>query len=390
MSSSTRSQVIDEVLQRAVASGAVPNVVAVAADREGIIYECGVGPRAPGEEATVDADTRFRIMSMTKMVVTVAALQLSEQHKLDLEAPVEEYCPEFAAVRVLEEIVDGTPVTRPPRSKATLWQLITHTSGLGYWFWSPGVLAWERAIDAPNMLSGSPEIFQTPMVTDPGARFEYGINTDWLGKVLEAVTGRRLDEVVRDAITEPLDMADTAFALTDDQRADVVPVHMRSDDGQWAATGIDLEPAPDYWPGGHGLYSTPHDYLKFQRMLLGDGTSPDGVTVLTEATVASAFENQIGELDFPAEIATAAPASTFGLAVGPHHKWGWGLMLNGADLPGRRRAGSGAWAGFYNTHFWVDRTTGVTGAIYSQLLPFLLPEAVAMYQDFETALYASL
>jgi methyl acetate hydrolase len=390
MSSSTRSQVIDEVLQRAVASRAVPNVVAVAADRDGIIYECGVGPRAPGEEAHVDADTHFRIMSMTKMVVTVAALQLSEQLKLDLEAPVEEYCPEFADVQVLEGIHDGKPVTRAPRSKATLGQLVTHTSGLGYWFWNPGVLAWARATDAPNMLSGSAEIFKAPMVADPGTRFEYGINTDWLGKVVEAVTGRGLDAVVRDAITEPLDMSDTAFALPEEQRADVVPVHMKSDDGQWAATHIGLQPAPDYWAGGHGLYSTPRDYLKFQRMLLGDGTSPDGVTILTEETVASAFENQIDELDFPSEIATADPASTFGLRVGPDHKWGWGLLLNASDLPGRRRAGSGAWSGFFNTHFWVDRSAGVTGAIYSQLRPFLPPGAVRMYQDFETALYASL
>jgi methyl acetate hydrolase len=118
MSASVHSA-IDEVLEQAVDSGAVPNVVAIAADREGIIYEGGAGPRAPGQSATVDADTRFRIMSMTKMVATVAALQLSEQSKLDLDAPVEEYCPDFAEVQVLERVDGGTPVLRAPASKAT-------------------------------------------------------------------------------------------------------------------------------------------------------------------------------------------------------------------------------------------------------------------------------
>jgi methyl acetate hydrolase len=390
MSSYTESRAIDDVLQEAVASGKVPNVVAVAADRDGVIYEGGAGPRAPDEEGTVDADTHFRIMSMTKMLVTVAALQLSEQRKLDLDAPVEEYCPRFADVEVLERVQDGRPITRPPRSKATVAQLVTHTSGLGYWFWSPGVLAWEQTTGAPNVLSGSNGIFKAPMVSDPGTAFVYGINTDWLGRVVEAVAGRTLDAVVRDAITEPLGMSETAFTVSEDWRAGLVPVHLKGEDGRWAASDVELQPAPDYWAGGHGLYSTPRDYLKFQRMLLADGTSPDGVRLLSPETVGTAFQNQIGELDFPAEIPSADPASTFGFHAGPDHKWGWGLLLNLTDQPGRRHAGSGGWAGFFNTHFWVDRHAGITGAIYSQMLPFLPPEAVQMYQDFETALYASL
>jgi len=389
MTSSTLRPAIDEVLETAVASGAVPNVVAVAADRDGIVYERGVGPRSPSDPTEVDADTHFRIMSMTKMVVTVAALALMEQYKLDVEAPVEEYCPEFADVQVLESVQDGRPVLRSPAAKATLRHLMTHTSGLGYWFWDADVLAWERAVSAPNVLSGSRRIFEAPMVCDPGTRFVYGIGTDWLGLVVEAICDRPLDEVVRTTVTGPLGMSQTAFALDEERRAQVVPVHLRGDDGAWAASDIELQRSPEYWSAGHGLYSTPRDYLKFQRMLLGDGTSPDGVTVLTPGTVQAAFDNQIGRLDVPPQIPTADPESTFGLDVGPDHKWGYGLLLNRADLPGRRRAGSGAWAGFYNTHFWVDRAAGVTGAIYAQMLPFIPPDAMRMYQEFETALYAS-
>ena len=389
MSSSVKTSV-DAVLEQAVASGAVPNVVAIAADRDGIIYEGAVGPRVSGQQEDVSADTHYRIMSMTKIVATVAALQLVEQGKLDLDAPVEQYCPEFAKVQVLERLDGDKPVLRAPASKATVKNLITHTSGLGYWFWNADITAWESATGTPNVLSGSKVVFTAPMVTDPGTKFVYGINTDWLGQVIEAAGAKKLDEAIKTGVTDPLGMNETVFAMSDEQRARSVPVHLQGPDGAWAPSEIDLKPAPDYWAGGHGLHSTPRDYLKFQRALLGNGTSPDGVTILEPETVQQAFSNQIGELDFPSTIETADPASSHTLSLGPGYKWGYGLLLNTADVPGRRRAWSGAWAGLLNTHFWVDRTTGITGAIYAQFLPFVTPEALKMYADFETQLYASL
>jgi len=390
MSTSTRSQVIDEVLAEAVASGAVPNVVAVAANRDGTLYEGGMGPRAPGEDATVDADTPFRVMSMTKPVVTVAALQFAEQRKLDIDAPVEEYCPEFADIQLLERVEDGRPILRPPARKATVKQLITHTSGIGYWFWNEDVLAWEQAVGAPKPMSGLHAVLDAPLVSEPGSGFVYGNGTDWLGLVVEAVCGRPLDEAVSAMITEPLQMTRTGFALDERARAGLVPVHLRAPDGRWAASAIELPSRPEYVSGSRGLYSTPRDYLTFQRMLLGEGTAPDGTTVLAPETVQAIFSNQIGGLDFPAEIRTTDPDSACGLSVGPGYKWGHGLLINTEDEPGRRGAGSGGWSGLFNTQFWVDPGTGVTGAVYTQTLPFLQPEAVQMYRDFETALYASL
>jgi methyl acetate hydrolase len=381
---------IDGVLEAAVASGAVPNVAAIAADRDGVIYEGAAGPRIAGEDDPVSVDTHFRIMSMTKMVATVAALQLIEQGKLDLDAPIAEYRPEFADLQVLEGFDGDTPRLRPPASQATVKQLLTHTTGLSYWFWNADIVRWESATGTPNVLSGDNVIFTAPLVADPGTRYEYGINTDWLGKVVEAAAGATLDQVTTDGILRPLGMNETAWIMSDAQRANSTPVHLRGEDGVWGATDIDLRQDPDYWAGGHGLHSTPRDYLKFQRMLLGDGTSPDGVQILSPETVDAAFTNQIGDLDFPAEIATADPASTHSFSAGPGYKWGYGLLLNTEDIPGMRRAWSGAWAGLLNTHFWVDRTTGVTGAIYTQFLPFVTPEAFGMYQDFERALYASL
>jgi methyl acetate hydrolase len=226
-------------------------------------------------------------------------------------------------------------------------------------------------------------------VADPGTEFIYGINTDWLGRVIEAVSGVSLDVCVKENITGPLGMNQTTFLMNDEQQANSVPVHARGEDGNWTAVGEILNQRPDWWAGGHGLYSTPRDYLRFQCMLLGNGTL-EGTRILQPETVDAAFTNQIGGLDFPAEIPTADPAATHSLNLGPGYKWGYGLLLNTADIPGMRRAGSGAWAGLCNTHFWVDRTTGVTGAIYSQFLPFVPPEALDMYADFERALYASL
>jgi methyl acetate hydrolase len=381
---------IDGVLKRAVETGAVPNVAAIAADRHGVIYEGAAGPRVAGQPEPVSVDSHFRIMSMTKMVATVAALQLAERGALDLDAPVEHYCPEWARVQVLERFDGDVPRLRPPATTATVRHLLTHTSGLAYWFWNADVLRWETVTGTPNVLSGDKVIFTAPLIADPGTRFEYGINIDWLGKVIEAASGRTLDLVIADQITGPLGMDETAFLMTPRQRSNSVPVHLKGEDGAWAPSDIDLRQDPDYWAGGHGLHSTPRDYLKFQRALLGDGTSPEGVEILEPATVDAAFRNQIGDLDFPASIPSADPASTQDFAPGPGFKWGYGLLLNTEDVPGARRAWSGAWAGLLNTHFWIDRTTGVTGAIYTQFLPFVTPEAMAMYQDFERALYASL
>jgi methyl acetate hydrolase len=321
---------IDRVLQEAVEAGVVPHVAAIAADRDGTVYE--------GSAGGVSTDTTFRIMSMTKMVATTAALQQVEQGRLNLDAPVDDYCPSFRDVQVLTGFDGDEPILKPPATRATVRQLVTHTTGLGYWFWNADVLAWETATGTPNVLSGSEVIFTAPMVAEPGSQYVYGINTDWLGKV---------------------------------------------------ATDVELSRDPEYYAGGHGLYSTPRDYIRFERALLRGGEL-DGQRILRESTVAEAFTNQIGDLDFPAVIPTADPASACTFEVPPGMKWGLGLLLNPEDEPGRRRAWSGSWAGLCNTHFWVDPTTGVCASIYSNFLPFATPEAMALYADFERALYASL
>jgi methyl acetate hydrolase len=380
---------IDKVLRDAVDSGAVPHVAAIAADRDGVIYQGAAGPREAGQSDPVTVDTLFRIMSMTKMPCTVAALQQMEQGHLDLDAPVADYVPEFAEVQVMTGLDGNTPITRPPARQATVKNLITHTAGFGYWFWSERLVRWEKITGVPNVVAGSVASFTAPMLADPGEAFIYGINIDWLGRVVEAVTGVGLDVAIKQGITGPLGMDQTTFLMNDDQRPNSTPVHVKGDDGTWISIGEVLNQQPDYFAGGHGLYGPPSDYIKFERALLRGGEL-DGTQILRPDTVDAAFTNQIGDLDFPAELPTADPASSCTFRAGPGYKWGYGLLLNTADIPGMRRAWSGAWAGLCNTQFWVDRTAGVCGSIYSNFLPFVTPEAVKLYNDFERSLYAAL
>jgi CubicO group peptidase (beta-lactamase class C family) len=380
---------VDEVLQKAVESGTVPNIVATAADRNGPIYAGAFGPKAAGKPDPVTPDTIYRIASMTKMVTTVAALQLVERGKLDLDAPVSDYRPEFKDLKVLEGFNGDEPILRDPKSQATVRQLATHTSGLSYWFWNADIVKWESLTSTGNSLAGTADAFSAPLVADPGTVFEYGINTDWLGLVIEAAGGQKLDAYFDEHILGPLGMHDATFHPSEPQRENLVAVHLRSESsGQWDATDLDWNTAPDWWAGGHGLYCPPSQYLIFQRMLLNQGTL-DGTQILRADTVEAAFSNQIGDLEFPAAIKTAEPPTSADFNAGPGYKFGLGLLRNEHDIDGMRRAGSGAWAGIFNTHFWVDPTTGITGAIYTQTLPFVEPSVFQVYVDFETALYAS-
>jgi len=379
---------IDNVLLTAVENDVVPGVVAMAADRDGEVYEGAAGLRSAGESDLITPDTMLRIASMTKMVTTTAALQLAEQGSLDLDAPVDTYRPEFADLQVLEGFDGDSPRLRPPAARATVRNLLTHTAGFGYWIWDTDIDRYEQVTGTPNILPGTLDAFTAPLVFDPGTRMEYGINHDWLGRVVEAASGQPLDAYFAENITGPLGMVNTVARMSDEQRANSTPIHVRGEDGKWLATDIDWAQQPEYWGGGHFLYSTPRDFLRLQRMLLGGGTF-DGTRILSDETVKAIFTNQIGDLEFPAEMPTAHPELSADLNLGPGLKWGYGVLLNPEQLPGMRAPWSGSWAGLCNTHFWVDPASGITGAIYSQTLPFADPAAFEMYQNFEAALYAS-
>jgi methyl acetate hydrolase len=382
------SKKIDDLLLAAVDGGVAPGVVALAADEDGTIYEGMAGLRSASASDPITPDTMLRIASMTKPVTATAALQLSEQGSLDLDAPVDSYRPEFASLQVLEGFDGDTPRLRPPATRATVRELMSHTAGLAYWIWDANIDRYEQVTGIANVMPGTADMFTAPLVFDPGTQAGYGVNYDWLGRVIEAVSGQPLDAYFAENITGPLGMTSTTARMSSQQRANSTPIHMRGDDGGWVATDVDWAQNPEYWGGGHFLYSTPRDYLRFQRMLLRRGEL-DGVRILSEDTVETAFTNQIGALEFPAELPTAHPELSAPVMLGPGLKWGLGLLLNTVDQAGMRAAWSGSWAGLCNTFFWVDPASGITGAIYAQTLPFLDPPAAQLYGEFEQALYAS-
>jgi CubicO group peptidase (beta-lactamase class C family) len=181
-------------------------------------------------------------------------------------------------------------------------------------------------------------------------------------------------------------MQSTTFQPSDEQRARCVPVHTWDDADGWVATDIDWDPQPGWWSGGHGLYSTPRDVLRFQRMLLGGGTL-GSTTILDRTSVREAFTNQIGDLPVPATMPTTDPFWSADFEVGAGRRWGWGLLLSTRNQPGGRVAGSGSWTGIFNTNFWIDPRTGITGALYTQALPFCAPAVLRTYAEFERAVY---
>lgn len=379
---------IEQLLADAVESGAVPNVVATVADRTGVVFVGAAGDRVAGrpQDGSVGPESVYRIASMTKPVATVAALQLGESGALDLDAPVGQYLPEFDRLQVLAGFDGATPQFRAPATRATLRHLATHTAGLAYNFFNPEQRRWQEITGTPSILTGSRAILGSPLHSDPGTRWEYSIATDWLGLVVEAASGTDLDTYCRAHICEPLGMTATSFVAGPAARAAAVPVHSQDESGTWTATDFELPDRPAFWAGGTSLYSTPADYLRFARMLLGDGEL-DGVRILAPETVAAAFTDQIAPLELPTVIVSLDQELSGDFLLPPGWAFGLGLALNKTDLPGMRRAHSGSWGGIFNTGFWVDRTSGVAGAIFTQCLPGSRTEFRNLGVGFELAVY---
>lgn len=375
---------IDGALKAAL--GDVPGAVGLVASADEVLYTGAFGSRDVGSGEAMTTDTVFRIASMTKLATSLAALQLVERGSVDLDTPVGDVIAAFDELPVLDGFDGDEPKLRPPTARATVRHLLTHTSGLGYPTWHPALFRYHELTGAPTTATGLLASFGVPLVADPGTEFIYGTSTDWLGLVVEALSGQALDVYFGRHLFEPLGLVDTTASPTAEQRARCAPVHIL-DDGQWVSSDADNVRGPEFWAGGHCLYSTPVEYVKLQQLLLRGGESA-GERILRAETVEQMFANQIGGIVIhPFESFLPRVSASFDL--GPGHKWGLGLLLNTRREPGLRPAGSGGWAGVYNTFFWVDRTNGITAAFYTQTLPFYDGQVIDAYRNFERAVYAA-
>jgi methyl acetate hydrolase len=385
------TQAIDHVLSQAVNARDVPGVVAMAATDRGIMYEGAFGTRELGKDAAMTPDTVVWIASMTKAITSAAAMQLVERGQLQLDSVAADIVPELTQAQVLEGFdAFGTPQLRAPKRAMTLKHLLTHTAGFSYEMFSADIVKYQAATGTPGITSCENAALTTPLLCDPGERWEYGISIDWVGKIVEAVSGQRLGDYLQQHLLAPLEMHSTSFKISPSQRVRLASVHARGPDEALAVHPFEIPQEPQFQMGGGGLYSTAPDYLRFTQMLLNRGTF-NGNQVLKPETVYTMSQNHIGDLDC-VELQTAMPplAHNANFFPGMRQKWGLGFLINTAQTPQGRSPGSLAWAGLANTFFWIDPTRRVTGVFLTQILPLFDPKAITLFRAYEAAVYQAL
>jgi CubicO group peptidase (beta-lactamase class C family) len=379
------------LLQAAVQSGDVPGVVAAVATGDKILYEGAFGERVLGQGTAMSMDTVMWLASMTKPIVGAAAMQLVEQGKLSLDEPASKVLPALGEVKVLTGWdSDGKPILRAPKSPITLRHLLTHTAGFTYDIWNPETARFHKTFNVPRAGSGKKAGLAIPLSFDPGTQWEYGINLDWTGQVIEAASGMKLGQYIQKNITEPLGMMSTAFKISPDMRARMAKVHQRDPDGvRLTVTQNEVPQEPEFEPGGGGMYSTASDYIKFMQMILNKG-SGNGHQILKPDTVALMSKNAMGLLRvkmLPSQNKVVSQDAEF--FPGVPKTWGLSFMINEEQAPTGRSAGSLAWAGLANTFFWIDPTKNIAGLLMVQVLPFVDPKALALFSQFEKNTYST-
>ena len=381
---------IDAVLRRAVDAGAVPGVVAMGATGKGVFYEGAFGLRDTAQSTAMTPDTVFRIASMTKAMTSVAAMQLVEGGKLTLDGPLPDIDPALSAPQVLEGFdPSGAPRLRPARRPITLRHLLTHTAGFSYEQWNAETVRYVRASGMPGIGTGKRAALHMPLAFDPGERWEYGVNTDWVGLLVEAASGQALDAYLRQHVFDPLGMADTGFTPTPEQWARLAALHQRQADGSLQPQPFETPSTPEF-RGGGGLYSTASDYMAFLQALLHGGAF-NGARILRPETTAMLGQNHIGGIE-AGVLATTAPGRSADIDFfsGAKLRWGLATMINAEPGPDGRGAGTLTWAGVFNTHYWIDPARRVAGVLMTQTLPFGDAPATGLYQQFERAVYDAL
>jgi len=356
-----------------------------------VIYEAAYGKRDLAVPASMTQDCVFWLLSMTKAITATACMQLVEQGELGLDQPMSQVLPQLAAPMVLEGFdASGTPKLRPAKRAITLRHLLTHTSGFTYSNWSDCIPQYEKATGMPDIAESRNGAFASPLEFDPGDRWQYGIGMDVVGKIIEAVSDESLEIYFREHIFEPLGMANTGFLISSAQKRRTATTYLRQANGSLKPMPFEMPQRPEFFSGGGGLFGTPRDYMAFLQMLLREGTF-NGAQILKPETVAAMRANQIGDLDVnPLKSSAPAWSNDANLFPGMQQKWGLSFDINTRPGPNGRSAGSYSWAGLLNCYYWVDPVKKVTGAMFTQLLPFYDARVVDLYGAFERGLYGGL
>ena len=322
---------VDALLKTAVAQKQVPMAVAMVAGSRGIVFEAAHGAKQ---------DAIFAIASMTKPITSVALMQLVEKGKVELDGPAATYVPELGAVRVLD---NGT--LRPPRSPVTVRQLLTHTSGFGYEFMRQELLDLVAKKQLASVMGGGDAFLQAPLLFDPGMRWEYGISTDWVGRIVERVSGRPLEAYFRENIFDPLGMRDSSFDVPAEKQSRVVAMSRRGADGVFVEQPRPPAGASRFYSGGGGLHSTAPDYLRLVRAIMAGGQL-DGRRILSAQSIAGMKKNQIGDLTLKPLPSVIPQLAVDGAVLpGALDKFGLGFALNSSTAGTARGVDAIGWPG---------------------------------------------
>ena len=375
---------IDAYLTSVVRDTRIPGVVALVVDADRVVYTGAFGRQDVATGVPMAEDSIFRIASMTKPVTSVAVMMLVQEGDIGLDDPVSDYLPAFENERVIESFnaADKSYTARPAARPMTVRHLLTHTSGLGYAFSNHTLAA---------LVGAEPGASATrfPLLHDPGARWTYGESTRVLGTLVEEVAGQALDEFLAERVFVPLGMSDTFYTVPAPKTRRVATVHRTTPEGLVETPNPPEVTAPVYGDGG--LHSTAADYAKFIQLFLNNGRAPNGMRLLSEATVALMGENQIGAVLVEQQpAALPALSEPFPLGAG-RDKFGLGFQITGPHTDAFTRSpGSMSWAGIFNTQFWIDPARGIGGVLLMQYLPFYDAAAIETLQGFERRVYEGL
>jgi len=373
-----RLQLLNAYFEQYVDDGRLPGFHLVVSRHGKVAHQHRYGMRDMEASLPVDADTIWRIYSMTKPITSVALMMLVEEGKLLLTDPVSKFIPSFGEARVWRGGSVVKPITEPVTEPMLVWHLLTHTAGLTYGFlyqstvddiyrrngYEWGVPKGATLADACDAWASMPLLFQ------PGTEWNYSVATDVVGRLVEVVSGLSLDEFFRQRMFQPLGMHDTGFFAAEDKATRVAALY-QPDPATRQAKRLDVMGkaalrAPTFLGGGGGLVSSAHDYHRFMQMLANDGEL-DGVRLLSPRTLRLMTMNHlpgnadISEFGRPIDLENAYDGFGFGL--------GFSVLVNPAAAKLHGSIGDFGWGGAASTTFWIDRVEGITAEFYTQLLP---------------------
>ncbi|KAM0428475.1 hypothetical protein ACHAPT_006835 [Fusarium lateritium] len=400
--------IIDEYTSGSV-DRKIPGLVYLAFRNDGHpIFQHVSGTRGMSSQDLMSTDTIFYLASFTKVATSVSCMQLVERNLLHLDDAdeVERICPELRDVKVLTRTADGGFELVDKKRRITLRMLLNHTAGFGYAFEDDRLAEFTRPVGADDFSGEAVELANRPLVNQPGEKFQYGISMDWVGVMIERVTGKSLDEYFKTNIFQPLGMNSVTFHPSEEAKANMAYMHRRSVDEKLATTDhfyrrpllAHGEGNSVPCAGGHGCFGKPAEFGRLISLLLNDGIDKEtGVCLLRPETVQDMFTDQIP--DKPRFSNVCVPVAKPELAnptpltpMPDDHTEGWGMSFSISHFPSDtgRAVGTASWEGLANLFWFADRKNNIGGIIASQIIPYGDRLVLECSDRVETEIYKAL